>query len=106
MSHIDTWKDTLSEAAEECSLVITDKQLQTLAEAVSSTHDNWDLVHYTPPASDHHEHERRQAEQRHKAELAELQRSREEERREAEDRIRSLRIRNHHLEEELNKAQR
>lgn len=98
--HIDIWEDTIAEAAEECSLTLTPEQLAT---AVAGIHDNWDLVHYTPPASDHYEYERRQLEQRHKQELAEKERYANEFRRDAEETIRSLRIRLSRVQEELAK---
>jgi hypothetical protein len=106
MRDLDIWKDVISEAADECSLPITDEQLTALASAVQGTHDNWSLVHYTPPASDHYEHEKRKMKQHYESELADKDRWRKETERNYQDRINSLRNRIHYLEEELYKAKR
>jgi molecular chaperone GrpE (heat shock protein) len=48
----DYWKESLSIAAEECELVLTDEQLGYLARAMEGSHDNYGLAFYQPPSSD------------------------------------------------------
>jgi hypothetical protein len=48
----DYWKECISEAADECDLVLSSEQLRHLAESVEAGHDNYGMAFYSPPASD------------------------------------------------------
>ena len=48
----DYWEECISEAAEECGLVLTPHQLKEVAEAVMCSHDNYGMAFYSPPSSD------------------------------------------------------
>jgi hypothetical protein len=48
----DYWTECVSIAVEECGLVATEEQIDTIASAVEAGHDNYGLAFYTPPASD------------------------------------------------------
>lgn len=103
MKHVEIWEETISEAAEECNLQLTAEQLSSLADAVAGTHDNFDLVHYTPSISDHYESERRKATEAHKRELEELEHRRQTEQDNATEYARNLRYRLVRAQEELAK---
>ncbi len=52
MSKPDYWEEMIAIAAEECCLALTDVQLKYLAGAAESSHDNYGMAFYSPPASD------------------------------------------------------
>jgi hypothetical protein len=52
MDSIDYWKETISIAADDCGLVLTDEQLDCLAGAAQSSHENYGMAFYSPPPSD------------------------------------------------------
>ena len=49
MSTTDYWKECISLAGEECGLVMTDDQLETLAESAKMGHENYGMAFYSPP---------------------------------------------------------
>lgn len=65
MNSVEYWEESLSLAADECGLVMTDKQLKFLAEAMDGCHENYGMAFYTPPASDRYA----ELERQHKAEI-------------------------------------
>lgn len=52
MSDLDYWEECISDAAEECELKLTEKQLAQLAKSVSIGHDQYSMSFYSPPAKD------------------------------------------------------
>lgn len=40
---MEYWKESLSSAAEECGLIITEEQLNFMAEAMQGSHENYGL---------------------------------------------------------------
>ena len=52
MTENDYWKECIGIAADECGLVMTDSQLELLAGAAESCHENYGMAFYSPPASD------------------------------------------------------
>lgn len=50
MTPKDYWAECLSNAAEECGLVITSEQLSELAEAVMGGHECYGMAFYQPPS--------------------------------------------------------
>jgi hypothetical protein len=52
MTTLDYWKETLSQAAEECGLTLTEEQLTCLADAAEGSHENYGMAFYSPPDSD------------------------------------------------------
>lgn len=52
MTTLDYWKETLSDAAQECGLTMNGEQLTCLAEAAQGAHENYGMAFYSPPASD------------------------------------------------------
>lgn len=49
---LDYWASCISEAALECDLVLTPEQLEVLASAAESGHDNYSMAFYEPSWSD------------------------------------------------------
>lgn len=66
------WKEVISESAEQCGLPVTDAQLDYMADAVRSAHENYSEVHYTPRSSDRVQDIERGAEQKLKRLQAEF----------------------------------
>ena len=52
MDSLDYWKECISLAADECGAVLTEKQLNEIAESVKGGHENYGMAFYSPPASD------------------------------------------------------
>jgi hypothetical protein len=52
METIDYWKECIGIAADECGLILTDAQLDSLAGAAESWHENYGMAFYSPPAGD------------------------------------------------------
>lgn len=52
MNTLDYWKETLSCAAQDCGLAITDEQLICLANAAEGSHENYGMAFYSPPSTD------------------------------------------------------
>lgn len=52
MTDIDYWKECISIAADECDLEMTDKQLEYIADSVSSGHEHYGMAFYSPPPSE------------------------------------------------------
>lgn len=52
MDTLDYWKESISIAADECGLILTDAQLQCLAESAEGAHEHYGMAFYSPPASD------------------------------------------------------
>jgi len=52
MTTLDYWKDTLSDAAQQCGLTLTDEQLTCLADAAEGSHENYGMAFYSPPSTD------------------------------------------------------
>lgn len=50
MKAIDYWKECILNAAEECDLLMTEDQLNCLAEGVEGGHDNYSQAFYSPPS--------------------------------------------------------
>lgn len=65
-AQLDYWEECISIAAEEVGLVITPDQLKAIASAVESSHDNYGLAFYSPPASDHYDHLEREQQRKFK----------------------------------------
>ena len=63
----DYWKECISSAAEECSLILTDEQLSCLADGVEGGHEHYGMAFYSPPASDRIADINRDWEAKHKA---------------------------------------
>lgn len=84
MNTIDYWKECIAEAACDCGLAITEDQLNALAEAVQSGHENYGMAFYSPPSTDRIS----EIEREHKQKLAELERKHEKYRENAEEAVR------------------
>lgn len=52
MNSNDYWQECIAIAAEECDLTLSKEQLQYIADAVESGHDNYGMAFYSPPSSD------------------------------------------------------
>jgi hypothetical protein len=52
MTNLDYWKESISNAAENCGLELTDAQLLEMAEAVLIDHENYGMAFYSPPSTD------------------------------------------------------
>jgi hypothetical protein len=52
MTTLDYWKETLSDAAQECGLALTGEQLTCLADAAEGSHENYGMAFYSPPSTD------------------------------------------------------
>lgn len=48
----DYWVECVADAAEECGAVLTEPQLQAIAESVENGHETYGMAFYSPPASD------------------------------------------------------
>jgi len=46
------WKECIGIAADEIGLVLTDEQIDHLAESVRGGHENYGMAFYSPPSSD------------------------------------------------------
>ena len=46
------WEECISAAAEDCGLKLTAEQLDCIAGAVESGHENYGMAFYSPPSSD------------------------------------------------------
>jgi hypothetical protein len=53
MAATDYWKECIEIAANDCGLVLTPDQLQALAWAVESGHENYGQAFYSPPAGEY-----------------------------------------------------
>lgn len=60
----DYWQECISVAADECDLTLSKEQLQYIADAVESGHDNYGMAFYSPPSSDRLESIRREEDYR------------------------------------------
>ena len=52
MTTLDYWKESLSDAAEQCGLTLTREQLTCLAKAAEGAHENYGMAFYSPPSTD------------------------------------------------------
>jgi hypothetical protein len=52
MTNLDYWKESISNAAENCGVELTDAQLLEMAEAVLVDHENYGMAFYSPPSTD------------------------------------------------------
>lgn len=52
MKSFDYWRGCISQAAEDCNLILTKEQLQCLSESVEISHNNYDMAFYSPPNSE------------------------------------------------------
>jgi len=52
MDSLDYWKESISESAEECGVVLTQNQLECIAKTVKGSHECYGMAFYTPPDSD------------------------------------------------------
>jgi hypothetical protein len=66
MSKQDYWEETIEIAASECGLSLTEEQIKYLGAAAESSHDNYGMAFYSPPASDRIHAEEREWERRYK----------------------------------------
>jgi hypothetical protein len=52
MSPLEYWIECVQQAADECGAVLTQDQLNRIADAVMGCHDNYGMAFYSPPATD------------------------------------------------------
>ena len=72
-SDISYWSECIETAAEECGLQMTQEQRQTIAENVSSWHENYGLAFYSPPSSERYDAIEREWKQKYVALEAEFE---------------------------------
>ena len=48
----DYWVECISEAADECGATLTPEQIEAIAAAAQSSHENYGMAFYSPPSSD------------------------------------------------------
>lgn len=68
-TELDYWRECISIAAEECDLVLSDKQLACLAESAQGGHENYGMAFYSPPWTERMQ----EIEDGHKAKLRRLE---------------------------------
>lgn len=73
---LDYWKESLSDAAQECGLALTSHQLTCLAESVKISHENYDMAFYSPPSTDRENDIEREWQKKFEAKVNELERYR------------------------------
>ena len=52
MDALSYWKECIATAAEECGATLTQEQIESIAGAAESCHENYGMVFYSPPARD------------------------------------------------------
>jgi hypothetical protein len=52
MERSDYWEECVQVAAEECGATLTHEQIEYIAQAAQSCHENYGMAFYSPPAGD------------------------------------------------------